>query len=476
MNSEIHYRTAFIISDLHIGAGKTDDCDLELEQSFIEFLKYLYSKNDKIELIINGDFLDFAQAPVLGDCDLRSESTGGIPLCFTERQSLKKLDSIHKAHRPIFDALRDYLARNGGNRLIILPGNHDADLFWPNVREEFIALVGGSSAVRDNLTFHLESAYYPPGQPTVRIEHGHQYDPCNWFKVYGIEHWSADNPPIFKDHLGHERLLECVGTRFLNKFLNRIDEDYPFIDNVKPFSKFLELFGMSALQPGQGPFKAAIAIWSMLRFLSHSLLHYQTDLLKIGESVDSKVSHPLQLFLEEMSDDQRALLTKMLRENGFEIFCPLIMYVENEENAELCSEFFADHLDWLNDFEEKVPFLLSLSGSRGTLTLGKGFLTDETALLANAAEKLIESQALDLVVMGHTHVPVDRSKKINYINTGSWTRHYRFKEGEYSRPWSILKEDSYKWFPYDLKYAKVHFGQVTSVQLLTFRERYYDEN
>lgn len=474
MSAERQRSATFVISDLHIGAGKTDDCDLELERSLIQFLKFLNSRNDKVELVINGDFLDFAQAPPYRDPDLRSKTAEGVPLCFTENQSLKKLESIYEAHHPIFDALRDYLTRNGGNYLVILPGNHDVDFFWPSIRENFIDLIGETLAVSDKLTFHLEPAYYPSGKPTVRIEHGHRYDPCNWFKIDDIEHWGADTPPILKDCSGEERLLECVGTRFLNQFLNRLDEDYPFVDNVKPFSKFLEFFGMSALRPGLGPFKAAVAIWSMLKYLSEVVLHHRTDILKIDNSADSKVNHPFQLFVKEMTDEQRILLTKILQKNGFKIFSPLIMYIEDNKNAEVCNEFLADHLELLDGFKEKDPSLLSLSGSTGTLSLGKRFVVDETKHLASKAQKIIESEALDIVIMGHTHVPIDRTQRINYINTGSWTRYYQCKGGEHLGSWSILKEDSYKNFPYELKYAEVVLGRVASAQLTTFRERNYD--
>ena len=36
---------AYIISDIHLGAGKTDDCDRELEQLFLEFLDFISTKN-----------------------------------------------------------------------------------------------------------------------------------------------------------------------------------------------------------------------------------------------------------------------------------------------------------------------------------------------------------------------------------------------------------------------------------------------
>jgi hypothetical protein len=70
-----------------------------------------------VELVINGDFLDFAQAPPWQGSDLESFSADGIPLCFTEDQSLLKLTAICQAHQPIFKSLGDFLASKVENAL-----------------------------------------------------------------------------------------------------------------------------------------------------------------------------------------------------------------------------------------------------------------------------------------------------------------------------------------------------------------------
>ena len=63
-------RASIIISDVHIGAGRLDDCDQDLESNLCDFLKMLSDRDDSIELIINGDFLDFVQAPPWKGADL----------------------------------------------------------------------------------------------------------------------------------------------------------------------------------------------------------------------------------------------------------------------------------------------------------------------------------------------------------------------------------------------------------------------
>src|SRR6185503_9955270 len=91
-----------VISDIHIGAGPLDDCDAELEDGLVSFFDKLGAEREPVELVINGDFLDFAQAPPASGRELHASSPDGTPLCFTEAQSLVKLEAIHSSHEPVF--------------------------------------------------------------------------------------------------------------------------------------------------------------------------------------------------------------------------------------------------------------------------------------------------------------------------------------------------------------------------------------
>ena len=233
--------------------------------------------------MINGDFLDFAQAPPWQGNDLESLSQDAqLPLCFTEEQSCIKLAAIMAAHPSFVASLNGFLAARPENRLTILPGNHDADFFFPEVRRHLRYGVSSDERISDRISFNLDQVYHPTA--AIWIEHGHQHDPCNSFFIEGRARWSSVTPPIFDDQEGKPRLYECVGTRFLIKFLNQLDRDYPFVDNVKPFSIFLRLFAASALVPGFGPLKATVAAWSMLHYIASTVTHNRSDLLGLGES------------------------------------------------------------------------------------------------------------------------------------------------------------------------------------------------
>jgi hypothetical protein len=70
--------------------------------------------------------------------------------------------------------------------------------------------------------------------------------------------------------------------------------------------------------------------------------------------------------------------------------------------------------------------------------------------------------------MGHTHERVENPK---YINIGSWTRYYQFADDEKLKPWSLLKSQSYEYFPYQLNYVEIASGRSEAARLITYRER-----
>ncbi len=464
-------RTLNVISDLHIGAGSLDDCDAELEEQLLKFLGELTYKKYPVELVINGDFLDFAQSPPWQSTELESSSKDGIPLCFTEEQSFAKFEAITKQHASIFDSLADFLKAKSDNLLTVLPGNHDADLFWESVRARFIESITGYQTFSDRIRIHLEQSYRPDEYPNIWIEHGHQYDPCNNFKPGNVTRWSRSTPPILVDVKDIPRLYECAGTRFLIRYLNQLDAEYPFVDNVKPFSRFLRIFGVSAFTPGYGPLKAAVIVWALLQYLAQTVTHQPGDLLGLDQAGEGP-DIVLRSIVSHMSDGEQKRFTDQLAANGFSIDRPIGMLVADKSEAERLMSFLINRLDLIQKFKEKDPSLLNLAGSSGTLTLAKGFSVDETRELKQAARRIFDAESVGAVIMGHTHETADISNGYRYINTGSWTRYYRFSPSDTRTSWAILRSNSFELFPYQLNYVEVSPEQPLMVRKFSFRETF----
>src|SRR5687767_6560142 len=106
-----------IISDLHVGGGDKDQGDdhvydkQQLRRFVDEQAESSEGKKGDIELIINGDFLEFAQV----ESDVYQ--LGSAKYWCSEAESLLKLKAITSGHADIFEAFTRF--QKPGNRLTI---------------------------------------------------------------------------------------------------------------------------------------------------------------------------------------------------------------------------------------------------------------------------------------------------------------------------------------------------------------------
>ena len=253
------------------------------------------------------------------------------------------------------------------------------------------------------------------------------------------------------------------------KYLNRLDEEYPFVDNVKPFSRFLKLFGASAIMRGLGPLKAAVAVWAILRYLAYdNSVRHPSDLLGVDKEITPSVSLRLKQAIVKLSSPKQRELVTSLEQQGFafEGRSP-IMILEGGQSSDLM-DFLAERPDLLDSMDDFGKGLLGKSGIEGTLTMTRGFVADETQTLAIAARNVIRSGGINGVIMGHTHESVLPTPEIPYFNTGSWTRYYRYSAAEKTHAWETLKPESLADFPYQLGYVEIRPG--VAARSLIFRE------
>src|SRR5262245_48984824 len=135
------------------GDGRLQHCDYSAE--FIVFLKSLENEGDDTELLIIGDTFGFWETTLV--------------------HGVEKLDSITKAHQPIFDQLKIT-----GSRITVtmMVGNHDYDLACNPVFVEKLRAYN----------IHLDTSLNlirTVGGKKIWIEHGQQRDEFNTFPDYG---------------------------------------------------------------------------------------------------------------------------------------------------------------------------------------------------------------------------------------------------------------------------------------------------
>ncbi len=208
-----------VISDLHLGLGRTLDngASNSLEEfyyaeKFVEFLHYYMSgeyKECNVELIINGDFLNFLQVDYRGHF---------LSVC-TESISIEKLKRIIDGHRIVFDALKRF-ASVEGNSIVYVVGNHDQAMLWPEAKAYLNQILG--TAVRfKNMVYFFDG---------VHIEHGHMHEAAN----------RLDPRKFFlKKNLPEPILNLPFGAHFFVEYVMKIKQEHPYVDKIRPFHRMV---------------------------------------------------------------------------------------------------------------------------------------------------------------------------------------------------------------------------------------------
>jgi len=226
MNFEKPKKLLLVISDTHLGAGqyifgqKNILEDFYHDDELVAFFEY-YSKDkyesQEIELIINGDFIDFATVPYVHyfDDDFWSETA-----------TIEKLKLIYQGHPRVFDAMEEFLCAPNKTITFII-GNHDAELILPKVREKFLSFFSESN--RSKIDIFWEETTYEAAKG-IYIQHGHQYEKAHLFNP---------SESIVEGKDGERYFLPPWGTYYCHFVLNKFKAERHYINQITPIRNFL---------------------------------------------------------------------------------------------------------------------------------------------------------------------------------------------------------------------------------------------
>ncbi len=422
-----------IVSDLHLGGGKEADpgddhvCD---QNQLVRFIGDISKRKDgPVELFINGDFLEFAQ--VAPD----AYQLNSPDYWCSESESCAKLEAIIKGHGDVFDALREFQER--GNAVTIAPGNHDVDLYWEGTRRR-LQEVGGP------INFELGSDVYSRYGGRLVIGHGHAYDPANSFG----ESWA--NP--IKQAADGPRLVMCPGTLFMVKFVNWLEKEYPFSDNIKPLLTLARLIRNEK----RADFNAAGKI-----LLQFAYDHPRQFLSKAPAASEADVAKGIVLELD-VNPQFLLEMTELYRKTRGAGATPETVK-QNLDTKEKVLEFLGELIVSLTP-PEWMP-LFERFGGRGSLSAaraGAPWRKEKDLLRETAISTYLTLPVYEVVVFGHTHQPDEwRGSNGNwdggYFNPGSWTRYLDLDKVKFEGAGRLsldhLKNEQD--YPYQLNYIRV---------------------
>ena len=204
------------------------------------------SEGEIVELVINGDMVDFLAPDVAGEAKIWIGD---------ETEAIGRLKNI-VGHTPApFEALRRLLACNRCS-LTILLGNHDVELCLPAVRHYLQSEVLHSDG--RGLKFLFNGEAHTCGR--LLIEHGNRYDPWNQIAYSGLRQECSHRSrglPILEDDRAQRWFNPPAGTLLVVHAINHLLGKYPFINLLKPETGAM-LPLLLSLQPDLRPVLARI--------------------------------------------------------------------------------------------------------------------------------------------------------------------------------------------------------------------------
>ena len=434
-------RQVFVVSDLHVGGeyAQSDDPDdrgfristqVPALSAFVTALAEKQAGTPSIELVINGDFIDFL-------AEKESASRGWEPFTLDPIAAVSKLEAIVERDRMLFSSLGNLLAR--GHRLTITLGNHDIELALPQVRRRLMELIG----IEGHHQFHFvyDGEAYVIGD--VLIEHGNRYDMFNVVDHDALRRYRSllsRNQPVSAEH----RFNAPTGSHIVASIMNPVKSSYPFIDLLKPETG-AAVPVLLALEPGTRKLLARMALM-VKKASAHRLagaampgfggdIHAEGDTgAPFGEDIGSFDDAPSAVASHSADDDALAAVVRDAMGEDADKF--LAEFPEPESIGEDIStaEFFDRSMGLASlllarnddDVERRLPSLLkALRSVQGDKSFDRAV---ETAGEYLEAARELARGGFRCVVFGHTHlakrVPLDDNAL--YINTGTWADVMRF--------------------------------------------------
>jgi UDP-2,3-diacylglucosamine pyrophosphatase LpxH len=413
-------RMFVFISDLHFGLGRRPDGSWSPKEDFrwLGALKGFLDEmgrrgNDRVDLVVVGDFLELWQPPDGIACD----TSGGADLGCTVPEMVSIARTVIDAHQGDLALLRDF-AKRGENRLYVVPGNHDAALLMPQVWSVLAAPLD-EPAGRVAL---VTRGFWTSPDGRIVAEHGHQVGN----DVNRYDRW----PVVTRDQNGTTYLERPWGERFVQRMFNSQEEEYEIIDNIAP-----ETVGVKYRIADRGYVRTAA---DLARFIAFNL--FETSLAQKGSSLGASETDP--------NDPNRWDLKRAREEISYRLFLealakddPLRAEIEGQDagSEALRAELAALARDKTRLTDEEVRALcdhLALRKAPQKCAVATAGALLESKLVprrhvvgAHVESHLRADKRLRIFIYGHTHdfekgwpLKVVGGTQVTVHNTGAFQR------------------------------------------------------
>ncbi len=227
-----------ILGDIELGGGTLTD-DFTADNILCEIIAKISKKENSVDLILNGDTLDFLKCPYIDEFMRKS-----YPANITSNIALTKFDLICKSHKKVFDALKEFV-QNKKNKLFFIFGNHDYELHFAEVQNEI------KKMLEEKKNVHFKMYYF---ENEVYAEHGQQYDPGTEINVH----------KIFRKHKGEIELnIPILISNFTGHFMH-IKENHPLLERIDRTDPLFNMHKQIKI----------IMYWAFMKYFAYNFFFY----------------------------------------------------------------------------------------------------------------------------------------------------------------------------------------------------------
>ena len=325
-------------------------------------------------------------------------------------EAVATFDAIVSRDQAVFEALGALLAC--GVAVTIVLGNHDVELSLPAVRGQLHTLLGTESGDRVQIIYDGEA--YVIGD--VLIEHGNRYDGWNVVDHDRLRRFRSECSRRL-DISPEARFFPPAGSELVERIMNPIKEDYPFIDLLKPETD-AALPLLLALEPSLA--SAANGI-EAIRLGRQALQHGPVAPARPARSGD------IASTVQSLGPLQNILQRRLGASDRDELLA-LVNEAETEtkgRGSDIAASAMSRGLSFARlrisgAYEKRLRILLR---ALQTLQDDQSFersVEMEPAYLSAAQE--LAAKGFSTIVFGHTHLAkeVGLAGGAKYLNTGTW--------------------------------------------------------
>ena len=220
------YVDLYSISDLHLGGTTPAGQIFRQGARFKALAEKLAELPGPLAFVIAGDLFD--SLPYL--------TNTGAYIAVDGAADILRTIMADPSFAPVFDGLRTYLAAPNRD-LIILIGNHDLEIAFPETQEALLQEIARTPDARGRVRFSTGGVGFKcrVGDRVVYITHGNEADPWNHVDHEALRR--AAHARALGQKFDSREWVPNAGTKLVIDVMNDVKSRYAFIDLLKPERK-----------------------------------------------------------------------------------------------------------------------------------------------------------------------------------------------------------------------------------------------